>query len=61
VSFLFSRSPKNDNLGESDEEANRARIQAAIDRAIQIPEVEIPQRHGVTHVLGHENVNENAA
>jgi hypothetical protein len=61
VSFLFSRSPKNDNLGESDEEANRARIQNAIDRAIQIPEAEIPQRAGVQHFLGHDNVNENAA
>jgi hypothetical protein len=46
---------------EPEEEANRARIQAAIDRAIQIPEVEIPQRHEVKQFPAREKVNENAA
>ncbi|MGA2730561.1 MAG: hypothetical protein ABSE96_22330 [Terracidiphilus sp.] len=61
MTFLFSRSPKNDNLIEPDEEANRARIQAAIDRAIQIPEVVIPQRHEMKQFPARENANENAA
>jgi hypothetical protein len=61
VRFLFSRSPKKDNPIESDEEANRARIQLAIDRAIQIPEVEIPERHEVKQFPAREDVNENAA
>lgn len=40
---LFSRSQKNDNSIELDEEASRARIQAAIDRAILVPEVLVPK------------------
>jgi hypothetical protein len=59
--FLFSRFQKKDNPIESDKEADRAQIQAAIDRAIQIPEVEIPQLHEVKQFPARENVNENAA
>jgi len=59
VISLFSRSEKKDDLKVSDEEADRARIQAAIDRAIQIPEVEIPERHEQSPAP--EEVSENAA
>jgi hypothetical protein len=61
VKFLFSRSPEKDNSIESDEEANRARIQAAIDRALLIPEIEIPQRPEVNQFSALERVTENAA
>jgi hypothetical protein len=61
VSILFSRSQKKDDPTGSDEEAKRARIQAAIDRAIQIPEVEIPQQPEVKQFPARENINETAA
>ncbi|MGA9463008.1 MAG: hypothetical protein WBV28_09470 [Terracidiphilus sp.] len=59
--FQFSRSRKKDNPIESDEEASRARIQAAIDRAIQIPEVEPPQSCEVMQLSALEMINEDAA
>lgn len=68
---LFSRSKKNDNLTELDEEASRARIQAAIDRAILVPEIEVPEIQApevaffeppqVMPVPAFENESENAA
>jgi hypothetical protein len=41
VISLFSNSPKKDLTRELDEEASRARVQAAIERALYIPEVEV--------------------
>lgn len=41
---MFSRSRKKDIPTEADLEANRARIQAAIDRALQMPEEKIALR-----------------
>ncbi len=58
---LFSRSQKNDNLTELEEEASRARIQAAIDRAIQVPEVMFFEPAAVKQVFTFENESENAA
>lgn len=57
--FLFSRSQKNPS--EPDEEANRARIQSAIDRAIQMPEVEVLEPLEVEQFPVYEPVNQNAA
>ena len=58
---LFSNSQKKDSSIESDQDAKRARLQAAIDRAIQIPEVEVAQPHEVTQFPARENIAENAA
>lgn len=57
---LFSRSPKSDDSIEA-EETNRARIQAAIDRAIQIIETEVPEPQEVKEFFACEEVRENAA
>jgi hypothetical protein len=59
--FKFSRSRKKDKPIESDEEASRARIQASIDRAIQIPEAKAPELHEVMQFSALEIVNEDAA
>ena len=40
MQFLFSSSQKKDTPAETGDEDSRARIQAAIDRAILMPEVE---------------------
>lgn len=61
MSFLFSRSQKKDIRTEFDVAAERARIQAAIDRALQMPESEPPQRREVKEMSPIERVNENAA
>jgi hypothetical protein len=63
---LFSRSQKNDNHTELDEEASRARIQAAIDRAILAPEIQVPEvaffePREVQQIPTFENESENAA
>jgi hypothetical protein len=63
---LFSRSQKNNNSIELDEEASRARIQAAIDRAIVVPEIQVPEAtffepHAVKQIPSFENESENAA
>lgn len=57
MKFLFSRSQKQEDLIEGDEEAVRARIQAAIDRAIQLPEVEIAEQHEAEPFAVQEEVN----
>jgi len=59
--FQFSRFQSKDNPIESDGETNRARIQDAIDRAIQIPEVKMPQPHEMMQFPARQNVNEDAA
>ncbi len=76
VMALFSRSQKNDNSIEFEGEASRARIQAAIDRAIQVsetevsevqvPEMQVPEvaffePREVKQIPAFENESENAA
>jgi hypothetical protein len=59
--FQLSRSRRKDNPIESDDEANRARIQAVIDRAIELPEVKTPEPYEVVQFSGLEIDNEDAA
>jgi hypothetical protein len=59
VISLFSSSPKKENSIELAEEADRARIQATIDRALQMPEAQITLRNEVQQFSVHEEVSEN--
>ena len=59
--FLFSSSQKQDDLIEADTEGSRARIQAAIDRAIQMPETPVPAQPEAALSLACEDVTEHAA
>lgn len=76
VMSLFSRSQRKDSSIELDEEGSRARIQAAIDRAIlvsetevseaEVPEMQVPEvaffePRGVQQIPTFENESENAA
>ena len=58
---LFSRSPKKDSSTEPDDEMTRARIQAAIERALQVPEPEVPPFYKAKQFSGRDKASENAA
>jgi len=59
VISLFSSSPKKSDAIELNDEDNRARIEAAIERAIEIPEVAIGDE--MKAFFAHEKVSEKPA